>query len=88
MFLHGIQGVTVLSTIMARTYLKNNIHFPTFINSIGGPLCTDGTRGNVTAINSYFSGYVDDEGYGNMYHFGDLEEQEASSIRTRFNYLL
>lgn len=88
MFLHGIQGVTVLSTIMERTYLKNNIHFPTFINSIGGPLCTDGTRGNATAINSYFSEYVDGEGYGNMYHFGDLEEQEASSIRTRFNYLL
>lgn len=84
-FLHGIQGVTILSTIMARTYLKNNIHFPTFINSIAGALCTDGTRGNAVAINSYFSDFVDNEGYGNMYSFGEIDSDEANRMRTKIN---
>lgn len=84
-FLHGIQGVTILSTIMARTYLKNNVHFPTFINCIGEAMQTDGTRGNAVAINSYFSDFVDNEGYGNMYSFGEIDSDEANRMRTKIN---
>lgn len=49
---HGIQGLSIINSLLSVGTFNNNIHFPTILNSYIASVILTGTRCNFTGINS------------------------------------
>ena len=81
--LHGVQGLSIISSILWRTQETNSNHFTTFINCLIQRIWMSGIRCNLTVINSYFDRFqvYNDTERGNYFSFGKLDASKDKEIR-------
>ncbi len=85
--LHGVQGLSIISSILWRTQETSTNHFTTFINCLIQRIWMSGIRCNLTAINSYFDKFqvYNDKERGNYFSFGKLETSKDKEIRDKIS---
>lgn len=79
---HGIQGISMISTIIGSLALRSLIHSPTIINSICSNINIETLRNCLTIINSYSGIITKQEDYEYVYSFGNISQEDAKNMRT------
>lgn len=84
----GSQGLSMISTTTGYLSIRALAHAVTIINSLCQNIQVQQVRNNLTLINSYGGSITNQEEYENVYTFGDIEQKEASAMRSTIENVL